>query len=105
MKWLLKASLQKILSNLPNSEKVNYFFQHNITKSLPVSEEKFLAKFSEAFTHWKIFLKYNYLDRLEKSNFYEFGGGWDLIIPFTYSALGIKKQTIIDFRPNIRCGF
>lgn len=102
MRWLLKAATQKVFSALPNGEKFNYFFQRNITKSLPFSDTQFFQKFSQLLRHWKIFSKYAKTDNLSKSVFYEFGAGQDLIMPFSYYALGVSRQTIIDISESIR---
>lgn len=42
MKWILKAAVQKVISLLPFSEELNYFFQANITKGIPVSEKEII---------------------------------------------------------------
>lgn len=102
MKWLLKATIQKAFSALPNGEELNYYFQRNITKSLPISDEQFLQKFSEAFCHWKTLSQFKKTDNLSESVFYEFGAGQDLIIPFSYWVLGIRHQMIIDASKKIR---
>ncbi len=102
MRWLLKAISQKTLSAMPNSEKFNYFFQHNVVKSLPGSDEVFLRKFSTVLKHWALFLKHTSLDEPAKGVFYEFGAGQDFETPLSYCAFGIKKQIIIDICPKMR---
>ncbi len=34
--------------------------------------------------------------------FYEFGAGWDLAIPLSYAALGVRRQVLVDIRPSVR---
>ena len=55
-----------------------------------------------AIEHFNAFLKYGPSKEISNVTFYEFGAGWDLIIPLAYYAFGVEHQTLIDIRPNIR---
>jgi len=37
---------------------------------------------------------------LPQTRFLEFGAGWDLTIPLTYAAMGVRHQTLIDLRTS-----
>lgn len=102
MKWLIKACIQKALSYFPKSESLNYFFQGSVTKSLPVDCGTFYHKVKIALDHFNAFLRYGASKDISEVTFYEFGAGWDLIIPLAYYAFGIDHQTLVDIRPNLR---
>lgn len=102
MRWVLKAAAQKAISALPNPEVVNYFFQSKVTNKLPASKEKFLGRVAHGIEHFNAIRKHWNESDLGTLRGYEFGGGWDMIIPLTYYALGINDQTIVDIRSNFK---
>ena len=102
MHWLIKAATQKAISYFPHSEKINYLFRRNIARSLPVNEDTFFRMIDIGLRHYNKFLKYGLLNELSNVKIYEFGAGWDLIIPLLFFTLGIKNQTLVDIRPNIQ---
>ena len=98
MDFRYKCFLQQIFSNIPFGVRLNYLFQKNITKSL-FSKERFFSKVNEAYEHYNKFCVYNKLEN-NSMRYYEFGAGWDLIIPISMSLLGLKV-TCIDVRKLI----
>lgn len=102
MKFIVKAVLQQVFNYLPRSESLNYFFQRNVTRSLPRSDESFLRKVEEANRHFTAFLHWCLDIKITDAHFFEFGAGWDLIIPLSYYCFGVQHQTIIDIRQNLR---
>jgi SAM-dependent methyltransferase len=102
MKWLIKAAFQKTISYIPGSTNINYFFQSKIFKNLPRNDKEFLDIISEGILHYNMNEKYNCINNLSNVKFFEFGAGWDLIIPVLYSCIGVKSQTIVDVHLNIR---
>ncbi len=101
MKWIAKAIVQKGIAALPQPERVNYVFQLRIAKSLPSSDDRFVRKVQRANHHVGAFLEYGSRS-LATATFYEFGVGWDLVVPLAYYALGVERQILVDIRPNIR---
>lgn len=97
MNFKYKCALQHIFSLLPAGEKMNYLFQRYITRSRPFSDEKFLEKVDTARRHFGAFQKYHRLDA-PGNMYYEFGAGWELIIPLCMSFYGMKSQ-VIDLFP------
>src|SRR5262249_50143536 len=69
--------------------------------TLPVSRENFAQTASMARRHVEVFRKYC-TRPLRDATFYEFGTGWDLIIPIGFFAAGIEHQIIVDIRPLVR---
>jgi SAM-dependent methyltransferase len=100
MKWVLKAVIQKAISVLPNPERANYFFQRRALKSFPLPRREFVWRVEHALNHSKAIQAH--FHGLAGLRGYEFGAGWDMIIPLTYYALGIDDQTVVDIRPNLR---
>ena len=87
MNFKYKNLLQRLFSNIPKGELLNYLFQKHITRTLPPRNEKFLIKVQEAYQHYEYFTTYNKLET--KSNkYYEFGAGWNLVVPLSMTYLG-----------------
>lgn len=96
MKFYYKSILQHFFSNLPKGEKLNYLFQKHISKTFPVTDDKFIFKANTAFKHFKNFEKFNTLKNAS-NKYYEFGAGWDMIVPLSICHLGYEA-TVIDIR-------
>ena len=101
MRWLAEAAAQNMVSYLPGGERVYYALQR-LTKSLPVSDETFRQKLGRALDHVRAFAEHGPARGLSESALYEFGAGWDLIVPLALHALRADSQTLVDIRPNIR---
>ena len=101
MNWKYKALLQMIFSNVPLGERLNYFFQRHVTKSLPTTDSKFTDIVSIAKEHIDIVERY-YHRPLGSATFYEFGSGWDLIIPLAFYTFGVQCQILVDIRNLLR---
>ena len=96
MNFKIKCFVQRFFSAIPKGEKLNYLFQKNITKTLPVSDAKFLFKVDMAIRHRDNFKAHHKIET-PSDNYYEFGAGWDLIIPIAICHLGYKVD-VIDIR-------
>lgn len=101
MNWKWKAFLQLALSAAPGGEHVNYFLQKHITKTLPMSEAGFADHVHYAQQHIDAISRH-YKRPLAQATFYEFGAGWDLIIPLAFYAFGVEKQILADVRSLLR---
>ena len=101
MRWVAKAVLQSALSHAPGGERLNYVLQRRVLRTLPLSVAGFRAKASRALEHFDAFREFVGTEPADAA-FYEFGAGWDLIIPLTYYALGVENQTLVDIRPLAR---
>ena len=99
MKFVYKCLLQRLFSNIPRGEILNFFFQNYITRGLPLSDDFFLDKVQSAYNHYLKFENYNSLNE-NSHKYYEFGAGWDLISPITMGLLGFEV-TCIDIRKLI----
>jgi SAM-dependent methyltransferase len=102
MRWIHKAIAQKAISYLPFSEQLNYFFQINITKAIPVTQDAIVnGRGRRAIEHLSIISKHTNLD-ISKAHFFEFGAGSDLPQPLIFYMAGIKSQLIVDIQPHVR---
>lgn len=93
MNFIYKCFLQQVFSRIPYGERLNYVFQKNVTRTLPISDEKFLATVNSAFDHYLKFREHNSLKNLTHK-YYEFGAGWDLTTPITMGLLGFEVSCI-----------
>ena len=101
MNWKCKALLKLVFSNVPFGEGLNYFFQRHVTRSLPTGDAEFVSIVSSAKEHIDIFNQYSSRG-LREVTFYEFGVGWDLLIPLAFYAFGVERQILVDIRNLLR---
>lgn len=90
-----------IFSKIPLGEHLAYASQKYITKSLPISDEKFVSAASIAKEHLDAFKEYG-CRPLNEARFFEFGAGWDLVVPLTFYAFGVERQILVDLRNLLR---
>jgi hypothetical protein len=74
--------------------------QRYITKSLPQSVDAFRKRWDIVLKHCDIYKKFSNKP-IEKSNCYEFGAGWDLMFPLSFSMLGFSEIFCVDINPLI----
>lgn len=94
--WVFKALIQKIISFLPYSDKINFWFQKHITKGVLLSEEHFNDKLSPCFDH----ITYCKNEKeITNSTILEIGTGWYPVIPLGFYLSGSTKIYSIDISP------
>jgi SAM-dependent methyltransferase len=96
--WRVKALLQKSISVLPRSADINYWFQRNVSKRLPVSDAEINASVGIAERYRQAF-EAHVSRPISDAKFFEFGAGWDLRNPIALVAAGVRHQTVVDVRP------
>jgi len=92
-KWVLKALIQKFISFLPGSNKINYWFQKYITKGVQLSDEYFSDKLVHAHDHLRF---YSEASRKENFSSLEIGTGWYPVVPICMYLAGAGKVVSID---------
>jgi SAM-dependent methyltransferase len=102
MRWVAKAMFQKGVSVVPRAERVNYFLQRHVARTLPTPETRLRRKFRRALQHLEAYERYGPDRPLSTGTFYEVGAGWDLAIPLSFWTLGVERQILVDVRPNVR---
>lgn len=93
-KWVQKAIVQKVISYLPLSHKINYLFQKYVTRGVDLSEEYFYDRLGHAREHLKSFSKYS--GKTVPKNSLEIGTGWYPIVPIAFFLAGVDKIYSVD---------
>ena len=99
--WRLKVAVQTLLGWLPQSEQMNYRFQRYVTRTLPISDGELAGQVAKAQRNVDALRRLNQMP-LRDAHLYEFGVGWDLLMPFVYYCMGVERQTVIDLKPLAR---
>lgn len=96
MKWVLKAIVQKIISWLPNSQKVNFWFQKNITRGVVLSDDHFRDKLTHAIDHLRYYHEHC---AVKPYRALELGSGWYPVVPIALFLNGVRETVSIDISP------
>jgi SAM-dependent methyltransferase len=97
MNWKYKALLHLTFSHIPLGERLASFSQRYVTRSLPRTDASFVNIVSYAKECINALQRYDYRP-LSKTTFYEFGVGWDLIVPLAFYSFGVERQVVVDVR-------
>lgn len=98
MNFKYKAYLQNFFSMIPFGVTLNYLMQTKVTHSLPISDRDFMEKIETVKYHFENFKKYSSGIDVSECRYYEFGTGYDMVIPICMSLLGFNDLTCIDIR-------
>jgi len=93
-KWVQKAIVQKAISYLPCSHKINYTFQKYVTKGVNLSDDYFYDRLGHASDHLKSYGKYD--DKKVPRSCLEIGTGWYPIVPICFYLAGANKIYSVD---------
>ena len=99
--WRLKAAIQTLIGWLPQSEQLNYLLQRHLTRTLPISGRELAGQVAKAQRNVDAFRRLQPTP-LSDAHIYEFGVGWDLLMPLVYYCMGVERQTVIDLKPLAR---
>ncbi len=95
MRWIVKAAVQNVLAVAPKGREINYVMQRSLTRTLPGDDNHFRVKARKALWHFAAVQRH--LRGVERGlRFYEFGAGWDLIVPLVNYGLGVDDQVVVD---------
>lgn len=92
---MLKAAVQKGISFLPARERINYWFQKNITKGVLLTDEHFGYKIEHARDHLRFFAENKNFAK-ESSRVLELGTGWYPIVPIALYLSGYNTIVSVD---------
>jgi hypothetical protein len=95
-KWMLKAVVQKVISFMPQKERLNYFFQKHITKAVHLTDQHFAWKIGHACDHIGFYAGSNGVVSRENAAVLELGTGWYPIVPLAFYLSGFNYFTSID---------
>lgn len=92
-KWVLKAIVQKAISYMPYSHRLNFFFQKYVTKGVQLTDEYFEDRLIHAKKHIDSFQKYS---TCELNTTLELGTGWYPVVPISLFLHGAKQINSVD---------
>ncbi len=99
--WMLKAAVQGTLSLLPASQRWNYLFQKYVTRTLPLTAQKFEFKVDQCRQHIENYLRFSSHSAVPQTVI-ELGTGWQPIITVGLSLSGIDHILSVDIQPLLR---
>ncbi len=95
-KWIIKAVVQKGISYLPASRKINHFFQKHVTGGVLLSDEHFTLKIGHARDH------FGYLTEImgeqKERTILELGTGWYPVIPILFYLTSMGRVISVDIQ-------
>jgi hypothetical protein len=92
--WILKAVVQKFISFLPYSSKINFFFQKYVTKGVYLSDFYFYDRLFHGKNHILGYKKF--FDNQVPYVCLEIGTGWYPTVPIAFFLIGAKKIYSLD---------
>ncbi len=92
-KWILKAIVQKTISFLPGSHRINFFFQKYVTKGVQLSEYYFEDRLIHARKHLQSFNKFA---KKPLNTTLELGTGWYPVVPIAMFLNGANQINTVD---------
>jgi len=95
-KWMIKALVQKGISFLPASRKINYFFQKNVTRGVILDDEHFGLKIGHARDHFNYFMEGH--PAKKGVTVLELGTGWYPVIPILFYLTGLGRVISVDIQ-------
>lgn len=93
-KWILKAIVQKTISYLPWSQRINYFFQKYVTKGVQLSDAYFEDRLGHAKTHIEAWEQFSGGQPLRST--LELGAGWYPVVPIALYLYGAETIRTAD---------
>lgn len=95
-KWIIKAVVQKSISYLPYSQRINYFFQKHVTGGVRLSDEHFGLKLQHAREHHHCLLTFG--EENADRTILELGTGWYPVIPLLLFLTGSGRIISVDIQ-------
>jgi len=92
---MLKAAVQKGISFLPARERINYWFQKNVTKGVLLTDEHFGYKIEHASDHMRFFSENKHFNK-QNCRVLELGTGWYPIVPIALYLSGYSDIVSVD---------
>jgi hypothetical protein len=93
-KWKQKAIVQKTISYLPFSNKINYVFQKYVTRGVHLTDEYFYDRLGHARDHLLAYARYS--GQPFPVTCLEIGTGWYPIVPIAFFLAGTGTTFSVD---------
>ena len=98
--WYLKAATQGVLSRLPKPQRYNRLFQRHVTRSLRLSDERFLGRWRQCERHLATFHAAG--GAMEDFVVAELGTGWFPTTTIGLALSGAREVISIDTQPLVQ---
>lgn len=98
-KWIQKAIVQKTISYLPFSHRLNYFFQKYVTHGINLTDEYLTDRIGHARDHLNAYRKLSGLRVPECCM--ELGTGWYPVVPVCFFLAGSERILSVDITGHI----
>lgn len=95
MNHRMKAAMGWALSILPGGRWAHAGVQRKVTRTLPLPDRNFDDRCQIALQHARA-LQSQFGPSLDDVRLFEFGAGWDLIVPQLFRAMGVRRQQLFD---------
>lgn len=95
-KWVLKAIVQKVISFLPASHRINFWFQKYVTKGVQLSDSYLGDKLMHAHDHLRFQAE---VGGLTGKRSLELGTGWYPVVPVAFYLAGAERVVSVDLSP------
>ena len=99
-KWILKAIIQKVITYLPFSFHINYFFQRYITKGVLLTDDFFTILLGDLTRVTKLYQ--SHIGSMRGIKVLELGTGWHPIMSVGLFLTGAEEIVTTDLRKLIR---
>lgn len=104
VKWIAKLLVQKAISYMPYSLRINYFFQKHITRGAVLNDIYFAYKIKHAADHIRFFQEFHTSKSTENKIIFELGTGWYPIVPIAFFLCGARTIYTSDLYPWLTAG-
>jgi hypothetical protein len=94
-KWIIKAVVQKAISFLPASHKINFIFQKYVTRGVRLTDDYFEDKLIHAQKHLHFYREIKGKDKFPQFCL-ELGTGWYPVVPLCFWLTGAEKIYTVD---------
>lgn len=99
MKWKLKSTAFRILSEIPFGRDIYGLIQRHITRSIVPNPDRIRQKMEVALVYWKWLVDNGEQAQMMGGQHLDFGAGWHPTIPMALYAWGMNTQFLIDLAP------
>jgi hypothetical protein len=101
MGWRAKVLLHWMMPVLPYGSNLHYWYQKNISKTIPIRTEYLKIKVETARRHIAHFHRHT-AGSIKDAVFYEVGTGWELAVQLIFYSLGVNHQITVDVKRLLR---
>lgn len=97
--WKIKAAVQGVFSLLPQPQRWNRYLQTYVTRSLDLTDERFLNKWAHAERHAR---HADLIGGIARARVMELGTGWLPIVPTGLALAGAESVETLDLHNLLR---